>query len=77
MPKLSEYNQNLLIGGNVRRLREEKVMTQKTLAERMEVSVSLISRIENGLERLTINNLVGVCAVLGVSADEVIRGVGA
>lgn len=70
--KLVDYSKMLKIGQNIRRLRDEKCIMQKDLAEKMDISITMISRIENGLERITLGHLIEVCTILSVSADEVL-----
>lgn len=60
------------MGNRIRLIRDEKAILQKDLAAAMGVSDTLISRIENGLERLTVDNLRSLCKHLDVSADWVL-----
>ena len=45
-----------LIGKNIRTVREEKLMTQQTLADLCNMEKSNISRIERGQTNITIKN---------------------
>ena len=62
------------IGGRINARRKELGLTQEMLAERMEVSVQMISNLELGKKAIRPENLVKLCDVLNVSADYVLRG---
>ena len=63
------------IGSRINALRRERGLTQEVLAERMEVSVQMISNLELGKKAIRPENLIKVCDALNVSADYVLRGV--
>ena len=63
------------IGGRINARRRELGVTQEVLAERMEVSVQMISNLELGKKAIRPENLIKVCDALNVSADYVLRGV--
>ena len=63
------------IGKRINARRRELGLTQETLAERMEVSVQMISNLELGKKAIRPENLIKLCDVLGVSSDYVLRGV--
>ena len=50
--------------GLIRRLREEREITQSALAERLKVPQSFVSKVETGERRLDVLELRAVCAVL-------------
>lgn len=62
------------IGGRINTRRKQMGMTQEILAEKMEVSVQMISNLELGKKAIRPENLVKLCDVLNVSADYVLRG---
>ena len=62
------------IGGRINVCRKEQGLTQEVLAERMEVSVQMISNLELGKKAIRPENLVKLCNVLCVSADYILRG---
>ena len=61
-------------GAAIRRLREEKKLTQEELAEKIEVSIPMISNLEQGKKAIRPENLVKICSVLGLSADFILTG---
>ncbi|MFC4599911.1 helix-turn-helix domain-containing protein [Cohnella hongkongensis] len=63
-----------VIGHRIRKAREEKGITQETLAEALDVSNAYISKIERGRTPINLNNLDKICAVLETSADYILRG---
>ncbi len=49
-------------------------MTQEQLAEQMNVSIQMVSNMENGKKAIRPENLVRLCDALKVSADYVLTG---
>ena len=62
------------IGGRINVRRRELGLTQEMLAERMEVSIQMISNLELGKKAVRPENLVKLCNVLNISADYILRG---
>lgn len=69
-------NERLLyeIGKRINARRKELSLTQEQLAEKMEVSVQMISNLELGKKAIRPENLVKICDILSVSADYILRG---
>ncbi len=65
---------NYVTGAMIRRLREEKNLTQVTLAERLGVSDKTVSKWETGKGFPDITLIEPIAAVLGVSAVELLSG---
>ena len=61
------------IGKRVRDARHAKNMSQAQLAAALHVSVPYISHIEQGKQAMSVTTLSGICNLLEVSADWVIR----
>ena len=55
--------------------RKELGITQEQLAEKMDVSIQMISNLEKGKKAIRPENLIKLCENLGVSADYILRGV--
>lgn len=62
------------MGTRINFVRKNLKITQEQLAEKMEVSVQMISNLELGKKAIRPENLVKLCSVLGVSADYLLRG---
>ena len=62
------------IGVRINARRKELGLTQEELAERMEVSIQMISNVELGKKAIRPENLVKLCNALNVSADYILRG---
>jgi transcriptional regulator with XRE-family HTH domain len=62
------------IGARISARRRELNMTQETLAEKMDVSIQMISNLEGGKKAIRPENLVKLCTALDVSADYILRG---
>ena len=63
------------VGVRIHARRKELGLTQEVLAERMEVSVQMISNVELGKKAIRPENLVKLCGVLDTSADYILRGI--
>lgn len=62
------------IGARINARRREVGLTQEMLAERMDVSIQMISNLELGKKAIRPENLVKLCNALDVSADHILRG---
>ena len=62
------------IGNNLKKLRSNKGMTQKELAEALNVSYQAVSRWENDEVEPDISTLSKLSQIFGVSVDEIING---
>lgn len=58
-----------LAGKNLKKLREERGLTQKELAEKLDLSTGLISRIERGENSLAPRHIASICKLLDVEPD--------
>lgn len=63
-----------VIGQRLRKLRIDKNLTQEELAERLEVSIAFLSRVERGTSQLNLRRLVQLCEILGVSEGFILNG---
>lgn len=63
-----------ILGGKIRALRTEKKITLKKLADRIQVTPSLISQIERGLANPSISSLKAIADFLDVSIAELLDG---
>lgn len=67
------YTKNMVgFGKNLKRLRTEREMTQPQLARAVGVSNGTVSFWETDKCEPTLGNIVNLCKVLGVSADELL-----
>jgi len=63
-----------IIGSRIQTIRKKKRITQATLAEALEVSVSTISRIERGDLKISLPRLNQISERLGVKEGEILNG---
>lgn len=63
-----------VIGHRLKKARIKKNITQETLAEKMDVSVAFISRVERGLSHFNLKRLGEVCSILNVTEGEILNG---
>lgn len=63
------------IGARICEVRKKKRLTQEELAERMDVSIQMISNLERGKKAIRPENIVKLCEALDVSADYILRGI--
>ncbi|MBO4816363.1 MAG: helix-turn-helix transcriptional regulator [Clostridia bacterium] len=64
-----------IIGERLKQARMNKRLTQEKLAEKLEVSVAFLSRIERGSSHINLNRLNQICTILDVSEGEILNGV--
>ena len=62
------------IGVRIVERRKELKLTQEQIAERMNVSIQMISNIERGNKAIKIDNLLKLCSILEVSTDYILTG---
>lgn len=63
------------VGGNVRRQREKKKMTQAQLADRLGWSQQIIAKLELGRTGMRVEQLVDIAEALDVKPALLLRGV--
>lgn len=64
-PHALEVYEKLFIGSQIKKLRLKAAMTQADLAKKLKTSQSVIARIENGKQNLTIRTLVILSVLFG------------
>ena len=67
-----DYN---VIGQRIKKARLERELTQEKLAEKLDVSIAFLSRVERGNSRISLKRLNQVCDVLGVTEGDILNGV--
>jgi transcriptional regulator with XRE-family HTH domain len=63
------------LGQNVRRARENKLLTQEKLAEIASLDPTYISGIERGLRNPGIKNVAKIAKALGITTSDLCKGV--
>lgn len=61
------------IGKNIRKHRNRLGITQEILAEKINVSIPHISRMENGSAKPSLQTLVDICNALNISIDDLMQ----
>lgn len=64
-----------IIGERLKKARLEKHLTQENVAEKLDVSVAFLSRIERGSSHINLKRLTEICDILGVSEGYILNGV--
>ncbi len=64
-----------VIGERLKRARKEKHFTQEQLAEKLDVSIAFLSRIERGSSQINLKRLSQVCEILDITEGEILNGV--
>jgi transcriptional regulator with XRE-family HTH domain len=64
-----------VFGWNVRRWREEKGLTQESLAERANLDPTYISGIERGIRNPSVLSVIRIAKALGVTASKLLEKV--
>lgn len=63
-----------IIGERIKCKRQEKGITQEQLAEKMDLSVAYLSRVERGKSSINLKRLVEMSELLGINVSELITG---
>lgn len=63
-----------IVGQRLKKARIEKNMTQEKLAEKIDVSVAFLSRIERGITHINLKRLSQICSILDVSEGYILNG---
>lgn len=63
------------MGERLRLQRKQRQMTQEQIAECLNISIKHYSEAERGLVGLSVDNLIKVSEVLGISLDYLLKGV--
>ena len=62
------------IGERIMKCRRMAAMTQEQLAEKMDVSIQMISNLERGNKEIKISNLIKLASILNVTTDYILTG---
>ena len=68
----TEENVDARVRRRLRELRTERGLTLREVADRANLDISTLSRLESGKRRLALDHIAALAAALGVSADELL-----
>lgn len=63
-----------LIGSRIHTARTNKGFTQENLAEKLDVSIAFLSRVERGTTEINLKRLSQICELLDVTEGEILNG---
>lgn len=63
-----------IIGERLKKARTQKKLTQEKLAEKLDVSIAFLSRIERGNSHISLKRLSEICDILGVKEGYILNG---
>lgn len=63
-----------LIGSRIHKARKDKNITQEVLAEKMNVSVAFLSRVERGNTEINLKRISQICEILDVTEGYILNG---
>lgn len=63
-----------IIGQRLKKARQNKHLTQEDLAEKLDVSVAFLSRIERGSSHINLKRLNQICGILQISEGQILNG---
>ena len=66
-----DYN---IIGERLKKARTDKKLTQEKLAEKLDVSIAFLSRIERGSSHISLKWLSQICDILEISEGSILNG---
>lgn len=64
-----------IIGSRIKKARIEKHMTQENLADKLDISVAFLSRVERGSAHINLTRLNQLCNILNISEGYLLNGV--
>ena len=64
-----------VIGDRIRKARIDGNLTQENLAEKLDVSVAFVSRIECGTTHVNLTRLSEICSILNIDEGQILNGV--
>lgn len=64
-----------VIGERLKKARKEKNMTQEELAEKLDISIAFLSRVERGNSKINLKRLTQICEILDIPEGEILTGV--
>ena len=70
----TSHDTNRIIGNKIYQLRRSINMTQQELAEKVGISVTFLSEIENGRKSMSVDTLIKLSKRLQVSLDTIVFG---
>ena len=68
---MKDYRQGM--GQRIKKKRKELKLTQERMAEELNISVKHFSEVERGIAGLSVENLIRVSEILGVSIDYMVK----
>lgn len=63
-----------LVGSRIHKARKDKNMTQEVLAEKLDVSVAFLSRVECGNTEISLKRVSQICEILNVTEGYILNG---
>ena len=63
-----------VIGERLKKARKDKHFTQEQLAEKIDVSIAFLSRIERGSSQINLKRLSQICEILDVTEGDILNG---
>lgn len=63
-----------LIGNRIKTIRTQKALTQENLAEKLDVSIAFLSRVERGTIQISLKRLSQICDLLEISEGVLLNG---
>lgn len=69
-PRQVRRRQSIFVGGKIRSLRKERLLTQSELAQRIGVQQSDLCRMENGEYKVSLETLFKILGVFGMEIGE-------
>ena len=64
---------NIKIGARIREARESARMTREVFAEKVDISAQFLTDIERGRMGASLETVLKICSVLGVTTDTILR----
>ncbi len=69
---MQDYKKEM--GQRLKKRRKEMNMTQEQLSDRLNISIKHYSEVERGITGLSVENIIKISNVLGISIDYILKG---
>ena len=63
-----------IIGERLKKARIDSNLTQEKVAEKLDVSIAFLSRIERGSSHISLKRLSQICDILGITEGSILNG---
>lgn len=71
---MSNLDNSIIIGHNVKDIRKDLKLTQEDFAEKLNINAQFLSQIETGKTGISIDNAINICNTANCSSNKLFKG---